>query len=56
MSNSHVGKHYHKGQKAWNKGLTKDTDERMKVISEKVSETLKGNIRNKGLSKKKGGN
>jgi len=31
----------HKGQKAWSKGLTKDTDERVK----KISENLKGKIK-----------
>lgn len=30
------------GKPAWNKGLTKDTDERVALITDKVSDTLKG--------------
>lgn len=33
-----------KNIQGWNTGLTKETDERLKIISEKVSKTLKGRI------------
>lgn len=40
------------GRESWAKGKTKETDKRLKIISEKVSKTQKGKVPwNKGLTK-----
>jgi len=44
-----------KGRKAWNKGLTKETDERIKKQGEKVSKNLKGKFCKEKSSNWKGG-
>lgn len=41
-----------KGKRHWNKGLTKETDRKLEIISQKISENTQGRIPwNKGLTK-----
>ena len=53
LSENHIGMHnsvrteFKEGTIPWNKGLTKDTDERLKQTGIKVREALKGRIRPK---------
>lgn len=57
ITNARKGLHYNIGQIAWNKGLTKDTDERVRkhaigLTEHKMSEEQKENIRIKNLGKR----